>query len=112
MLEAYNVVLVERTMNFDLRHELLLGPCLRKSRLCNDFCRRDSFIFQVGELKAASKTTLTKELALEVLLNTNLAIILDDFLFDDGLGSIDSFFLLSRMHARVLLRCIKLLSNV
>ena len=98
VLEAYDVVLVERSVNLDLRHELLLGSSLRESRFGNDFGRRDSFIFEVGELEAASETSLTEELALQVLLDADLSIVLDDFLFDDGLSAIDSFLLMSCLH--------------
>ena len=98
VLEAYDVVLVQRSVDLDLRHELLLGSSLRKSRFGNDFRRRDSFIFEVGELEAASETSLTEELALQVLLDADLSVVLDDFLFNNGLSAIDSFLLMSCLH--------------
>ena len=92
MLEADDVVLVERAMDLDLRHELLLGTSLGQCALHDDLGRADSLVLQVGELKAASEATLTQELALEVLLDADLTIVFDDFFFNDGLGAINAFF--------------------
>jgi len=39
VLEAYNMVLVKRAVNFNLRHQLLFGTRLCQSRLCNNFGR-------------------------------------------------------------------------
>ena len=92
MLEADDVVLVQRAMDLDFRHELLLGTRLRQSALHDDFGRADSLVLQVRELETAGEATLAQELALEVLLDANLAVVLDDFLFNDGLSAIDAFF--------------------
>ena len=98
VLEADDVVLVERAMNFDLRHQLLLGTSLCECGLGDDFGGRDSLILQVCELEAASETTFTEELALEILLDANLSVVLDNFLLDDGLSAIDSFFGVTLLH--------------
>lgn len=64
MLEAYDVVLMQRAMNLDFTHQLLLCTGLGERRLGDDFGRRDPLIFQVCEFEAASEATFTKELAL------------------------------------------------
>jgi len=79
-------------MNLDLGHKLLLRTCLGQCALHDDFGSTDSLILQVGELEAASETSLTQELALEVLLNADFAIIFDNFFFYDSLGTINAFF--------------------
>ena len=90
MLEADNVVLVQTSVNLDLRHELLLGTSLGQGRLKDDLGRRYSLVLQISELEAASESSLTKELTLEISLNANFSIIFDYSFFNDGLGSIDS----------------------
>lgn len=45
VLEAYDVVLVKRAVNFDLTHELLLGTSLGQSGLHDDFGGRDTLVF-------------------------------------------------------------------
>lgn len=86
VLEANNVVVMERSVDLDLGHELLLGTSLGKRRLRNDFCSRNSLVFQVRELKASGEATLSEELALQVALDADLAVVLDDLLFDNCLG--------------------------
>ena len=89
---------MQRAMNLDLTHKLLLRTGLGEGRLGDDFGRWDPLVFQVCEFEAASEATFTKEFALEVLLDADLAIVLDDFLFDDGLGAIDTFFWVTLLH--------------
>ena len=98
VLEADDVVLVQRAMNLDLGHELLLGSGLRQCALHDDFGGADSLVLQIGELEAAGEATLAEELALEVLLDADLAVVFDDFLFDDGLGAIDAFLGVRLLH--------------
>ena len=86
VLEANDVVVVEGPVDLDLRHEFLLGSCFGQSGLRDNFGRRDSLVFEVCELKAARKSSLAKELTLEVPLDADFSIVLDDFLLDDGLG--------------------------
>ena len=86
MLESDNVVVMERSMDLDLGHELLLGTSLGERRLLNDFCSRNSLVLQVRELKASGEATLSEELALQIALDADLAVVLDDLLFDDCLG--------------------------
>ena len=85
-------------MNLDLGHQLLLCTGLRQSRLHNDFRSRDSLVLEVGELKAAGESTLAEELAFQILLDADLAVVLHDFLFNDGLSSIDAFLRITLLH--------------
>ena len=98
VLEADNVVLVQRAMNLDLRHELLLRTSLSQCALHDNFGGTDSLILQIGELETAGEAALAEELALEVLLDADLAVVFDDFLFNDGLGAINAFFGVSLLH--------------
>ena len=79
-------------MNFDLRHELLFGTSLRQSALHDDLGSTDSLVLEIGELETASEATFTEELALKVLLDADLAVVLDNFLFNDGLSAINALF--------------------
>ena len=98
VLEADNVVLVQRAMNLDLRHELLLRTSLSQCALHDYFGGTDSLILQIGELETAGEAALAEELALEVLLDAYLAVVFDDLLFDDGLGAIDAFLGVRLLH--------------
>ena len=80
-------------MNFNLTHELLLGASLCQCGFGNYFSGRDTLVLKVGELKAASETSLTKELSFEILFDANFTVIFDDFLVDNSLGIVDVLFL-------------------
>ena len=64
VLKAYDMVLMERSVNFDLGHQLLLGSSFCQGALLNNFSSGNSLILQVGKLEATSETTLTKEFSL------------------------------------------------
>ena len=85
VFEADNVVVMQTAMNFDFTHELLLGTRLGESGLGNDLGSGDSLVLEVGEFVTLGESSLTEELALEVLLDADVAIKLDDFLFNNGL---------------------------
>lgn len=102
VLETYDVVLMKRAMNLDLGHELLLGASLGECAFHDDLSGTDPFIFKVSELEAASETSLSEELALQVLLDADLAVIFDDFLFYDGLGTVDTFFGMTLLHLMII----------
>lgn len=85
-------------MNLDFGHELLLGASLGECALHDDLGGTDTLILEVCELEAASETSLSEELALQVLLDADLAVVFDDFLFYDGLGTIDAFFWMTLLH--------------
>ena len=86
MLEADDVVLMQTSVDLDLRHKLLLSSCLCKSGLSNYLGSRYSLVLEVGELKAPGKSSFTEELALQISLNANISVVFDHFLFDDSLG--------------------------
>ena len=98
VLEAYDVVLMKGSVNFDLRHQLLLGTSLSQGGLHNNLGSRNSLVLEVSELEAASETSLSEELALQVLLDADFAVVLDDFLLDDSLGTINAFFRMTLLH--------------
>jgi hypothetical protein len=93
MLEADDMVLVEGAMDLDLGHKLLFGPGFSECGLHNDFGCLDTLILQVRELEAASEAALSEELAFEVLFDADFAVVLDDFLLDDGLSVFDALLL-------------------
>lgn len=103
VFETDDVVLVKGAVNFDFGHQLLLGPCLSQSGLLDNFGSRHSLILEVGELEAASETTFTEEFALKVLLYANFAVVFDDFLFDDGLSTVNAFLWMTLLHFVILL---------
>ena len=85
MFEADDVVVMKTTMDLYLRHELLLRTRLRQRGLGNDLGGRDSLSLKVCEFIALSEATLAKELAPQVFLNADVAVELDDFLFNNNL---------------------------
>ena len=85
-------------MDLDLRHQLLLGTSLSQSGLSDDFGSRDSLVFEVCELETASETSLSEEFAFEVLFDTDLSVVLDNFFFYDSLGTIDALFRVTLLH--------------
>ena len=89
---------MERPVDLDLGHQLLLRPRLRQRRLSDNLRCRDPLVFKVRELEATSETALAEEFPLQVLLDADLAIILDDFFLYDGLGAIDAFLRVSLYH--------------
>ena len=86
VLEADDVVVVERPVDFDFRHQLLLGSRFGQRGLGDDFGRRHSLVLEVRELEAPGETSLAEELALEVPLDADLSVVLDHLLLDDGLS--------------------------
>lgn len=74
-------------MDFDLTHELLLGPASLQRCLLNDFGSRDCFVITLYKFVAFGKASLTQELALDILSITDLSVLmLDLFLHNLGGG--------------------------
>jgi hypothetical protein len=88
MLEADNVIVMQRPVDLDFRHKLLLGSGFGEGSLCYDFGGRESFCLKVCELVTLGEPTLSEEFASEVLFNAHIAIELDDLFFDDDLGAL------------------------
>mmetsp|Transcript_24716 Transcript_24716/g.30853 ORF Transcript_24716/g.30853 Transcript_24716/m.30853 type:complete len:293 (-) Transcript_24716:24-902(-) len=105
VLEPDDVVLVEGAVDLDLRHKLLFGTGLRQSGLGDNLGRRNSLVLEISELEAAGETSLAEELALQVLLDADFAVVLYDFLFDDSLSSVDTFFGVPLLHWVYFLYC-------
>lgn len=86
VLEPDDVVVVQRAMNLDFRHQLRLCTRLSQGALHNDLGGLHLLVFQIGNFVTLGETSLAQELAFEVLFDYVVAIELDDTLFDDGLG--------------------------
>jgi hypothetical protein len=88
MLEPHNVVLVQATMDLDLRHELLLGTWLSEWGLRDHLSRWNSLSFEVRELIALSETSFSKEFTSKIFLDAYISIELDYLFFNDNLSII------------------------
>ena len=88
MLKANDVGVVERSMNLDFTHELLLGPRLRQRSLVDNFGSRNSFCLLVSEFVTFGETTFTEEFSSDVSFDTDIAVKPNDFLLNHGLGAI------------------------
>lgn len=86
VLETDDVVMVKGTMNFNLRHKLLLGTGFCEGSLCDDLSSSDPLRFNVSELITLGETSFSKELAAKILLDANISVKLDYFLFDYDLS--------------------------
>ena len=82
VLELYNVLVLDRSVDLDLTHELLLCSTLCQRCLNNHLCSADYAVFLVGEFIAPGKTSFAQELALEILPHLHFTIVLAKFLLD------------------------------
>lgn len=67
MLKLSNICVFDRSMNFDLTHELLFSSAPLQGRLLNNFGSCDCFSLTLDEFIALSKTTLSQEFSFDVL---------------------------------------------
>ena len=81
VLEPDNVLVVQRPVDLDFTHQLLFGPRFRQGRLINYFGGGHFASLRICELVAFGEATLTQELAPDVLLDANVAVEADNFLF-------------------------------
>jgi hypothetical protein len=86
VLEAYDVVVVETPVNFDLGHQLLLGSRLCKRRFGYHFGGRDTLSLKVCELIALCEASFAEEFASEILLDADITVELDDLFLNNDLG--------------------------
>jgi len=86
VLKSHNVVMVKGAVDFDFAHELLFGARLGKGILHDDLGSLNFFVFEVLEFVAFGKASLAKEFTFEVLFNADVAVKLNDFLFDNCLS--------------------------
>jgi hypothetical protein len=85
VLKLRNVLVLDRAVNFDLTHQLLLGAAPLQRALLDDLGRRDRLGVALHELVALGEAALAEELTLHISAVTHLAIrVLDAFLDDLG----------------------------
>lgn len=83
VLEPNNMLVVQGPMDLDLTHQFLFGPRFRQGGLINYLGSGHFASLRICELVALGKTTLSQELASNVLLYANVAIEADYLLFDN-----------------------------
>lgn len=85
VLEPNDVCVVQRSMNLDFRHELLLCSTFSERGFSNYFRCRHSFTVEIGEFIALSEPSFTQEPASLILFNIDVSIVLDDLLLNNDL---------------------------
>ena len=103
MLKQTNMIVLDRPMNLDLTHKLLLGSALSQTWFLDDLGSVDELRLTIDKLIALSKASLAEIFAFDVPLYSNLAIRLFEFLFNDLLLLIDSASLVLRLLLHVYL---------
>lgn len=83
MLKLDHMLMLNRSVNFDLTHQLLLCSAFSQGCLLHNLGRTDCFSFAVLEFIALSETSLPKKLALQVFPYLNFSIVLNNFFFDN-----------------------------
>ena len=83
VLEKHHVGVLHGTMDFNLAHQLLLGPAFRKASLYYDLTGAKDIGLLVHKFIASGKASLTEELALGILPDESLSIVFYDFFLDD-----------------------------
>ena len=72
MLETDDVSMMQRSVDLDLTHQLLLGSRLCQSSLVDDLSSRESLCLLVVEFVTFSEPSFSKELSLGVPPNSNI----------------------------------------
>ena len=85
MLESNNVVVMQTSMNLNFGHKLLFCPWFGQGCLRDDLGGRYSLSFKVCEFIALGKTSFSEEFAAKILLDANITVEFDDFLFNNDL---------------------------
>ena len=88
VFEAYNMVVVETSMDLNFGHELLLCARLCQGGLRDNLGGRHSLSFKVCEFVALGKTSFAEEFTSEIFLNAYVSIELNDLLFNNNLSVI------------------------
>ena len=83
MLEEHHVGVLHRTMNFNLTHQLLLGPAFRKAGLDYDLTSTEYVGLLVHKFIASCEASLAKELALGIFPDESLSVVFDNFFLDN-----------------------------
>ena len=71
MLEVANILVLYTSVNFDFTHELLFCSALDEGRLLNDLRRVNVLGLGIHEFEAFGESTLSEELALQILADAN-----------------------------------------
>ena len=83
VLKLHHVLMLDRAVNLDLTHELLLGSALCERGLKDDFGRIDLPRLLTSKFVALRKAALAQKLTLDVAPHRGLARRLHDPLLDD-----------------------------
>ena len=87
MLELHHVLVLNRPVNLDLTHKLLLGSALDQGLLADHLgCQYGRTLGRVKRLNfiALRKTTLAQEFTLQITPDLNFSVVLGDLFFDDS----------------------------
>ena len=76
--------MLDRAMDLDLAHQLLLGAALRETRLEDHLGGGHGASLLAREFVALGETSLPEKLALEIAADLSLAVRFDDALLHDG----------------------------
>ena len=91
MLELCHIYVLDRSVNFNFTHQLLLGSTSLKRRLLNNFGSRNIFVVTLDKFIAFCKSTLSQKFSFDILFVAYLTILMLDSLFNNcsaGVGSI------------------------
>jgi len=88
MLETDDVSMMQRSVDLDLTHQLLLGSRLCQSSLVDDLSSRESLCLLVVEFVAFSEPSFSKELSLGVLFDGDVTVEANNLLFYCDEGSV------------------------
>lgn len=87
VLKLNNVLMLDRSVNFNLTHELLLRSAFGKRGLENYFSGCDRSSLLTSELVAFREATFSKEFALDISAHLGFTGWLNDSLLDNGWNS-------------------------
>ena len=73
VLELHHVLMLDRPVNLNLRHKLLLRTTFRERGLKNNFSRRDRPSLLTSKLVALSEAALAQEFSLDVAAHLGLS---------------------------------------
>lgn len=84
MLKLDNVLMIDRSVNFDFTHQFLLSAALRQRGFYHNFGSLNVLSLLVNEFIAFGESPLAKEFSFEILLDLNFSIVLYNLFFYDN----------------------------
>ena len=112
MHELSHILMLHRTVDFDLTHQLLLSSTPLKGGLLDDFGSCNCFVVTLNEFVAFSKTSFSKKFSFDILPVADLPILMFDSFLNYSGTSIGSRMkiclataMLRRVHDRLHLCC-------